>query len=76
MPSLKELRARIAGVKSQRKITSAMKMVAASKLRRFQKHAEASRPYAAAMRRRQLQARASCPCFSKAARVRPILSFC
>ncbi|GBQ89735.1 F0F1 ATP synthase subunit gamma [Asaia krungthepensis] len=51
MPSLKELRARIAGVKSQRKITSAMKMVAASKLRRFQKHAEASRPYAAAMRR-------------------------
>ncbi|GBQ11807.1 F0F1 ATP synthase subunit gamma [Swaminathania salitolerans] len=51
MPSLKELRARIAGVKSQRKITSAMKMVAASKLRRFQKHAEASRPYADAMRR-------------------------
>lgn len=51
MPSLKELRARIVGVKSQRKITSAMKMVAASKLRRFQKHAEASRPYAAAMRR-------------------------
>lgn len=51
MPSLKELRARITGVKSQRKITSAMKMVAASKLRRFQHHAEASRPYADAMRR-------------------------
>ncbi|AQS88421.1 ATP synthase F0F1 subunit gamma [Neoasaia chiangmaiensis NBRC 101099] len=51
MPSLKELRARITGVKSQRKITSAMKMVAASKLRRFQQRAEASRPYADAMRR-------------------------
>ena len=51
MPSLKELRARIQGVKSQRKITSAMKMVAASKLRRFQLRAEASRPYADAMRR-------------------------
>lgn len=51
MPSLKELRARITGVKSQRKITSAMKMVAASKLRRFQHRAEASRPYADAMRR-------------------------
>lgn len=51
MPSLKELRARIQGVKSQRKITSAMKMVAASKLRRFQMRAEASRPYAEAMRR-------------------------
>ncbi|GAN54516.1 F0F1 ATP synthase subunit gamma [Tanticharoenia sakaeratensis] len=51
MPSLKELRGRIAGVKNTRKITSAMKMVAASKLRRAQTHAEASRPYAEAMRR-------------------------
>jgi len=51
MPSLKELRARITSVKSTRKITSAMKMVAASKLRRAQSQAEASRPYAEAMRR-------------------------
>ncbi|GBR48660.1 F0F1 ATP synthase subunit gamma [Neokomagataea thailandica] len=51
MPSLKELRGRIAGVKSTRKITNAMKMVAASKLRRAQSHAEASRPYAVAMGR-------------------------
>ncbi|MCQ8241825.1 F0F1 ATP synthase subunit gamma [Rhizosaccharibacter radicis] len=51
MPSLKELRARIGSVKSTRKITSAMKMVAASKLRRAQARAEASRPYAEAMQR-------------------------
>ncbi|MCX8667258.1 F0F1 ATP synthase subunit gamma [Acetobacteraceae bacterium B3987] len=51
MPSLKELRGRIAGVKSTRKITSAMKMVAASKLRRAQNQAEAARPYAETMRR-------------------------
>jgi len=51
MPSLKELRGRIGSVKSTRKITSAMKMVAAAKLRRAQQHAEAARPYAAAMRR-------------------------
>lgn len=51
MPSLKELRGRIAGVKSTRKITNAMKMVAASKLRRAQSQAEASRPYAVAMGR-------------------------
>lgn len=51
MPSLKELRGRIAGVKSTRKITSAMKMVAASKLRRAQNQAEAARPYADTMRR-------------------------
>ncbi len=51
MPSLKELRGRIASVKSTRKITSAMKMVAASKLRRAQAHAEAARPYAEAMQR-------------------------
>ncbi len=46
MPSLKELRTRIKSVKSTRKITSAMKMVAASKLRQAQEEAENSRPYA------------------------------
>ena len=46
MPSLKDLRLRIASVKSTQKITSAMKMVAASKLRRAQVAAEAGRPYA------------------------------
>ena len=51
MPSLKELRARIGSVKSTRKITSAMKMVAAAKLRRAQTRAEAARPYAEAMGR-------------------------
>jgi F-type H+-transporting ATPase subunit gamma len=49
MPSLKEFRNRIASVKSTRKITSAMKMVAASKLRRAQQQAEASQPYAMRM---------------------------
>ncbi|GAN61061.1 MULTISPECIES: F0F1 ATP synthase subunit gamma [Acetobacteraceae] len=51
MASLKELRARIGSIKSTRKITSAMKMVAAAKLRRAQASAEAARPYAASMRR-------------------------
>lgn len=49
MPSLKEYRNRIASVKSTRKITSAMKMVAASKLKKAQEQAEASQPYAKAM---------------------------
>lgn len=49
MPSLKDYRNRIASVKSTRKITSAMKMVAASKLKRAQEKAEASQPYAKAM---------------------------
>lgn len=49
MPSLKEYRIRIESVKSTRKITSAMKMVAASKLKRAQEQAEASRPYAERM---------------------------
>lgn len=49
MPSLKEYRNRIVSVKSTRKITSAMKMVAASKLKRAQDKAEASQPYAKAM---------------------------
>ncbi len=51
MPSLKDLRVRIASVKSTQKITSAMKMVAAAKLRRAQEAAEASRPYAERMER-------------------------
>jgi F-type H+-transporting ATPase subunit gamma len=51
MPSLKELKNRIASVKSTKKITSAMKMVAASKLRRAQEQAEAARPYALRMAR-------------------------
>ncbi len=49
MPSLKEYRNRIASVKSTRKITSAMKMVAASKLKKAQDAAQASQPYASAM---------------------------
>ena len=51
MPNLKDLRVRIASVKSTQKITSAMKMVAAAKLRRAQEQAEASRPYAQRMER-------------------------
>ena len=45
MPSLKDLKNRIESVKSTRKITKAMQMVAAAKLRRAQEAAEASRPY-------------------------------
>ena len=45
MPSLKDLKTRIESVKSTRKITKAMQMVAAAKLRRAQEAAEASRPY-------------------------------
>ena len=51
MASLKELRNRIASVTSTRRITSAMKMVAAAKLRRAQEQAEAARPYAERMER-------------------------
>ncbi|NRB02785.1 MAG: F0F1 ATP synthase subunit gamma [Rhodobacteraceae bacterium] len=46
MPSLKDLKNRIESVKSTRKITKAMQMVAAAKLRRAQEAAEMSRPYA------------------------------
>jgi F-type H+-transporting ATPase subunit gamma len=46
MPSLKDLKNRIESVKSTRKITKAMQMVAAAKLRRAQEAAEAGRPYA------------------------------
>ena len=50
MPSLKDYRLRIASVKNTRKITTAMKMVAASKLRQAQARAEQGRPYAAKLR--------------------------
>jgi F-type H+-transporting ATPase subunit gamma len=46
MPSLKDMRVRIAATKATQKITKAMQMVAASKLRRAQAAAEAARPYA------------------------------
>jgi F-type H+-transporting ATPase subunit gamma len=51
MPSLKEFRVRIASVKSTQKITKAMQMVAAAKLKRAQSQAEAARPYASRMAR-------------------------
>jgi F-type H+-transporting ATPase subunit gamma len=49
--TLKELRVRIRSVRSTQKITSAMKMVAASRLRRAQEAAEAARPYSSRMER-------------------------
>ena len=49
MPSLKDLRNRISSVKATQKITKAMQMVAAAKLRRAQMAAEAARPYATRM---------------------------
>src|SRR5487761_1497287 len=51
MPSLKDLRLRIRSVRSTQKITAAMKVVAASRLRRAQEQAEAARPYAQRMER-------------------------
>src|SRR5690242_5470080 len=51
MATLRELRVRIRSVRSTQKITSAMKMVAASRLRRAQEQAEAARPYATRMNR-------------------------
>ncbi|WP_420563731.1 F0F1 ATP synthase subunit gamma [Thalassobaculum sp.] len=51
MPNLKDLKVRINSVKSTQKITSAMKMVAAAKLKRAQDAAEAARPYAERMDR-------------------------
>ncbi len=51
MPSLKEFRNRIASVKSTQKITKAIQMVAAAKLKRAQSQAEAARPYADRMAR-------------------------
>ncbi len=49
MASLKDMRVRIASTKATQKITKAMQMVAASKLRRAQTAAEAARPYAERM---------------------------
>ncbi|QQS10953.1 MAG: F0F1 ATP synthase subunit gamma [Rhodospirillales bacterium] len=49
MPSLKQFRMRVRSVQSTQKITKAMKMVAAAKLRRAQEAAQAGRPYAQAM---------------------------
>jgi F-type H+-transporting ATPase subunit gamma len=51
MPSLKDLKNRIASVKSTRKITKAMQMVAAAKLRRAQDAAEAASPAITALKR-------------------------
>ena len=51
MPSLKDLRTRIRSVRSTQKITSAMKVVAASRLRRAHEQVEAARPYAERMER-------------------------
>ncbi len=49
MPSLKDLKSRIASVKSTQKITKAMQLVAAAKLKRAQEAAEAAKPYASRM---------------------------
>ena len=51
MPNLKDLKVRINSVQSTQKITSAMKMVAAAKLRRAQEQAEEARPYSQRMDR-------------------------
>ncbi len=69
MPSLKEYRNRIASVKSTRKITSAMKMVAASKLKRAQEAAEAAQPYARAMAEMMARVAAGVPIGSGAPRL-------
>ena len=61
MPSLKDLKNRIKSVKSTQKITKAMKMVAAAKLRRAKDAAEAARPYAEAMERMMNSLAASVP---------------
>ena len=51
MPSEKEIRTKIRSVKNMQKITKAMEMVAASKIRKAQNQMEASRPYAESIRR-------------------------
>ena len=51
MASLKEIRAKVASIKSTQKITRAMQMVAASKMRRAQERIKLCRPYADSMRR-------------------------
>ena len=50
MPSLKDLKNRIGSVKNTRKITKAMQMVAASKMRKAQERMRAARPYASKIR--------------------------
>jgi F-type H+-transporting ATPase subunit gamma len=69
MPSLKDLRLRISSVKSTKKITSAMKMVSAAKLRRAQEAAESSRPYAERMNRMMCSLAASLGKDAKAPRL-------
>ena len=61
MPSLKELRTRISSVKSTQKITRAMQMVAAAKLRRAQEAAEQARPYSDRMARMLASVAANLP---------------
>ena len=77
MASLKDMRDRIASVKATRKITKAMQMVAAAKLRRAQEAATAARPYATRMDRmlgsiasKSRARRARLPCSSAPARTR------
>ncbi len=69
MPNLKDLRVRITSVTSTQKITSAMKMVAASKLRRAQVAAEEARPYADRMERMLGALTASLPTMDGAPRL-------
>jgi F-type H+-transporting ATPase subunit gamma len=69
MANLKELRGRIRSVKSTQKITSAMKMVAASKLRRAQSEAEAARPFSDRMARMLGALTASLPTMDGAPRL-------
>lgn len=61
MASLKDLRSRISSVRSTQKITKAMQMVAAAKLRRAQESAEQSRPYAERMERMIISVAANLP---------------
>src|SRR4026207_820721 len=61
MASLKDLRNRIASVKATQKITKAMQMVAAAKLRRAQEAAESARPYAERMSKGHATIAASLP---------------
>ncbi len=67
MASLKDMRVRIASTKATQKITKAMQMVAASKLRRAQNAAEAARPYADEDGRGDLQHRRRCRRFARRA---------
>ena len=71
MPSLRQYRDRIVSVKNTRKITSAMKMVAASKLKKAQEWAENAQPYSAAMAAMIANVSASLPA---GATVSPLLS--